>query len=70
MDLRSNLSQGLGVIAVPTATATATSKHTGGKSKQKKQIQEIDYTRVLNSCLPDDIRILAWAPVPLDFDAR
>ncbi|XP_061345179.1 uncharacterized protein LOC133291022 [Gastrolobium bilobum] len=31
---------------------------------------EIDYVRVLNRVLPDDIRILGWCSVPLDFHAR
>ncbi|XP_019427551.1 PREDICTED: tRNA pseudouridine(38/39) synthase-like isoform X1 [Lupinus angustifolius] len=31
---------------------------------------EIDYVRVLNQVLPNDIRILGWCPVPVDFHAR
>ncbi|XVF63206.1 hypothetical protein PTKIN_Ptkin09bG0069300 [Pterospermum kingtungense] len=31
---------------------------------------EIDYVRVLNRVLPNDIRILGWSPVPMDFSAR
>ncbi|CAH8362451.1 unnamed protein product [Eruca vesicaria subsp. sativa] len=31
---------------------------------------EYDYVRVLNRALPDDIRVLGWSPVPLDFHAR
>jgi tRNA pseudouridine(38-40) synthase len=29
-----------------------------------------DYCKMLNHCLPPDIRILQYAPVPYDFDAR
>ena len=29
-----------------------------------------DYVRLINSLLPDDIRVLAWCPVSKDFDAR
>ncbi|XP_022768000.1 tRNA pseudouridine(38/39) synthase isoform X2 [Durio zibethinus] len=31
---------------------------------------EIDYVRVLNRVLPNDIRILGWSPVSIDFNAR
>ncbi|GJP78079.1 hypothetical protein CLOP_g8410, partial [Closterium sp. NIES-67] len=31
---------------------------------------EIDYVASLNRALPDDIRVLAWAPAPSDFSAR
>ncbi|XP_062099217.1 uncharacterized protein LOC133805135 [Humulus lupulus] len=31
---------------------------------------EIDYVRVLNGALPNDIRVLGWCSVPIDFSAR
>ncbi|GAB4845206.1 hypothetical protein Ancab_038617 [Ancistrocladus abbreviatus] len=31
---------------------------------------EIDYVRVLNNVLPEDIRIIGWCPAPVDFHAR
>ncbi|EXB37798.1 tRNA pseudouridine(38/39) synthase [Morus notabilis] len=31
---------------------------------------EIDYVRVLNRSLPNDIRVLGWCPVPIGFSAR
>ncbi|GMN60575.1 hypothetical protein TIFTF001_029655 [Ficus carica] len=31
---------------------------------------EIDYVRVLNRVLPEDIRVLGWCPVPIGFSAR
>lgn len=31
---------------------------------------EIDYVRVLNRVLPNDIRVLGWCPVPIGFSAR
>jgi hypothetical protein len=31
---------------------------------------EIDYVKVLNIILPQDIRVLGWCPVPADFHAR
>ena len=33
-------------------------------------LEEINYVHTLNRLLPDDIRALAWAPVPSDFNAR
>ncbi len=35
-----------------------------------KPWSEIDYVGVINRCLPDDIRVLGWAPVRDDFSAR
>ena len=31
---------------------------------------ELDYVHLANRLLPDDIRVTAWSPVPVDFDAR
>eukprot|EP01135_Chromosphaera_perkinsii_P002463 Nk52_evm69s223 gene=Nk52_evmTU69s223 len=33
-------------------------------------VEEIDYVQILNRLLPDEIRVLAWAPVPVQFDSR
>ncbi|KFK45120.1 hypothetical protein AALP_AA1G346800 [Arabis alpina] len=41
--------------------------HLDGKMSEKG---EYDYVRVLNRALPDDIRVLGWSPVPIDFHAR
>ncbi|XP_011621926.1 tRNA pseudouridine(38/39) synthase isoform X1 [Amborella trichopoda] len=32
--------------------------------------KEIDYVKVLNKVLPDDIRVLGWCPIPSNFSAR
>ncbi|VVB11698.1 unnamed protein product [Arabis nemorensis] len=40
--------------------------HLDGKMGER----EYDYVRVLNRALPDDIRVLGWSPVPIDFHAR
>lgn len=32
--------------------------------------EELDYPALLNRALPPDIRVLGWAPVPPDFNAR
>ncbi|KAL6209383.1 hypothetical protein ACLB2K_020325 [Fragaria x ananassa] len=37
---------------------------------QEQYEGEIDYVRVLNRALPDDIRVFGWCPVPLGFSAR
>ncbi len=31
---------------------------------------ELDYVATINRVLPLDIRVVAWAPVPVPFDAR
>ncbi|EEF35272.1 pseudouridylate synthase, putative [Ricinus communis] len=42
----------------------------GETASQKHSEGEIDYVRVLNRVLPNDIRIIGWCPVPNDFSAR
>ena len=32
--------------------------------------EELPYLTMMNASLPNDIRVLAWAPVDLDFSAR
>lgn len=32
--------------------------------------QELDYVTTINKALPNDVAVLAWAPVPAEFDAR
>ncbi|CAN6479220.1 unnamed protein product [Victoria cruziana] len=40
-------------------------------SKQDHNYEaEIDYVKVLNKVLPDDIRVLGWCPAPRNFHAR
>ena len=47
---------------------------TGGAAaagdEARREKKEIDYVRVLNRVLPEDIRVLAAQPVPEDFSAR
>lgn len=31
---------------------------------------EIDYVKILNRVLPNDIRVMGWSPAPTDFSAR
>ena len=37
---------------------------------QGDKTSEIQYMHILNKLLPEDIRVLAWAPVTADFSAR
>ncbi|XP_006000931.1 tRNA pseudouridine(38/39) synthase [Latimeria chalumnae] len=60
LDLRSNLSRGKGVKVREGQTADV----------EGRQTEEIRYTHILNRVLPEDIRVLAWAPVEPDFSAR
>ncbi|CAJ0757342.1 13474_t:CDS:2, partial [Entrophospora sp. SA101] len=57
-----------------TITTTSTTKGTVNIEKMNKKIkkenQELPYLQILNRLLPNDIRIIAWAPVNKNFDAR
>jgi len=39
-------------------------------SDEKIEGTELDYVRMINSALPEDIRVWAWAPAPDSFSAR
>lgn len=54
--VRSNVKSGLGIVSVG--------------SSVKEDAEEIDYVTMLNGALPDEIRVIGWAPVPLTFSAR
>lgn len=54
--VRSNLSEGIGVV--PRAGST------------NEGDEELPYVRMLQAKLPEEIRVISWAPVPLDFSAR
>ncbi|CAH1225077.1 PUS3 [Branchiostoma lanceolatum] len=61
LDLRTNLTEGAGVIPRPEGTAN---------HREGDKTTEIKYVYILNKVLPPDIRALAWAPVDPDFSAR
>ena len=61
LHVRSNVLEGEGIVSTPS---------TPSDKKQNKPAQEINYVKAINSALPEDIRVLAWAPVPTHFDAR
>ena len=58
--MRTNLNEGEGVIQTKD----------NDTSENNSTAQEINYIYVLNKLLPDEIQVLAWTPVPLDFKAR
>ncbi|KAG0139964.1 hypothetical protein CROQUDRAFT_111364 [Cronartium quercuum f. sp. fusiforme G11] len=51
--------------AVPGSTRVETSNRTTAGSGQ-----ELPYMSILNSLLPDSIRVIAWSPVSPEFDSR
>lgn len=40
------------------------------RSTHKERGVEIDYVKLLNRHLPNDIRVMGWTPAPNDFNAR
>jgi tRNA pseudouridine38/39 synthase len=57
--VRTNLDSGLGVV-----------DENLHKKRSSTSKQELPYLHILNRLLPNDIRIVAWAPVHSTFDAR
>lgn len=54
--VRSNVKNGVGVIKAGSLLEDGKEEH--------------DYLKMLNSTLPDDIKVISWTPVPSDFNAR
>src|SRR5262249_8940365 len=83
--LRSNCCHGVGVLkrletplveegqdearCTPCVEEVASTVCTCGKNCSDAT-SELEYPRLINRCLPDDVRVVAWAPVPLGFSAR
>ena len=65
LQVRSNMPRGDAA-----ATPEARAGHGGEGGEGGKPWSEIDYVGVINRCLPDDVRVLGWAPVADDFSAR
>ena len=62
IDLRSNLLEGPGVFGFEGCTA---------ESRAKLSEDEIDYCKIINANLPDEIQVVAWAPCnDLEYSAR
>lgn len=62
------------VVALSNAMQDVESQHVSVPASEldnkSKPPTELPYIEILNRLLPDDIRIIAWAPVPSTFDAR
>lgn len=58
IDLRSMQTTGVGVIPADVVAESQSDK------------AELDYVAILNRILPEEIRVVAWAPVEKDFSAR
>ncbi|KRX47184.1 tRNA pseudouridine(38/39) synthase [Trichinella murrelli] len=67
LDVRSNQTTGVGVFE-PDGYCPNEPKPTSRKTTPKSE--ELDYAKILNSVLPQEIRVLAWAPVERTFNAR
>ena len=61
LEVRTNLDEGDGVIE---------RKDRNISKKEDSTKEEINYVYVLNKLLPDQIQVLAWTPVPVNFRAR
>ncbi|KAJ5071118.1 tRNA pseudouridine(38/39) synthase [Anaeramoeba ignava] len=58
LDVRSNLSDGIGILPVEENTTKIV------------RPKELEYIKMLNSVLPKDIKILSWSPVNIGYNAR
>ena len=54
----------------PSSSDTTTPADTSTAPRQQREIAEYAYDKILNSVLPNDIRILGWCPVSDNFSAR
>eukprot|EP01083_Nonionella_stella_P004159 11969_1 len=68
LTVRSNCTHGKGIIPKKDETQAIRGDH--DHENDEDISQEIDYVARLNSVLPNDIRILSWCPVDVDFNAR
>lgn len=71
--LRSKLRKGMGVLGPSQEeTFSTTNEATQHQEEQdeEEEGEEIDYIQLLNRVLPQEIRALAWCPVPSGFSAR
>ena len=71
-DLPKNESDTLKAWVVPKRNKKSKGESNDAESppRQEKVLTEYAYAKILNNLLPDDIRILGWAPVSPEFSAR
>ncbi|XP_045106775.1 tRNA pseudouridine(38/39) synthase-like [Portunus trituberculatus] len=67
--LRSKVRKGIGVEGVTQEKDSSTTDRLKEYEKEEEE-EEINYVQLLNRVLPQEIRILAWCPVPSEFSAR
>ncbi|KRZ16145.1 tRNA pseudouridine(38/39) synthase, partial [Trichinella zimbabwensis] len=67
LDVRCKQTTGVGVFE-PDGYCPNEPEPTSRKTTPKSE--ELDYAKILNSVLPQEIRVLAWAPVERTFNAR
>ncbi len=70
VDVRSTDVSGEGVYWADSDCDDSATSTSHGSERRISTAQEMNYTRMLNSQLPDSIRVLAWSPVLKDFNAR
>ncbi|KAA1133805.1 tRNA pseudouridine synthase 3 [Puccinia graminis f. sp. tritici] len=51
-------------------TSSLGGKSVGPKQEQEEAEEELQYNTIINSILPNSVRVLAWLPVHHDFDTR
>lgn len=64
IDLRCRQKKGLGVVLPPCIDPEEICE------EDEDTVKELNYCKILNSILPEQIRVLAWSPVQSDFSAR
>ena len=75
IDVRTNLTEGRGVFTPedyepPTQNLISEQNRTSKQNRTSEPVQEVNYPKLLNQALPDNIRIISWAPVDEGFSAR
>lgn len=73
MTVRSAVVSGLGILEESGPSCSAMNGNFASFISQifpDASKQELDYVFLLNRVLPRDIRVVAWSPVDLDFNAR
>ena len=51
-------------------TTTKVNKKTGEEETKTTMVKECDYIKMLNGCLPPELRVISWVPVTEEFSAR
>lgn len=70
--VRSRLNKGYGLFGVPNQEAIADGgdNFAGRIDDRSLDVGEINYIKLMNEALPNDIRVIAWSPVRRRFSAR